>query len=64
MAMSVDARWRKERNEDEDKKFSGKLFLSGYRIGELIHLFQICHIDGLSNMVVLVCVNDIVSPSI
>jgi hypothetical protein len=37
---------------------------SGYRIGEPIYPFQICHIDGLSNMVVLMCVNDIASPSI
>lgn len=64
MAMCVDARWREERYEDGHKKFSGKLFFSGYRIGEPIYPFQICHIDGLSNMVVLMCVNDIASPSI
>lgn len=59
--MCVDARWREERYKDGHKNFSEKLFLSGYIIGEPIYPFQICHIDGLSNMVVLVCVNDIAS---
>jgi len=57
MAMCVDARWGEERYKDGHKNFSGKLSFSGYRIDELIYPFQICLIDGLSNMVVLMCVN-------